>query len=84
MKCDRWKTVAAAVSSEIERLSTDENQSSQISPRVLNRAVMEEERALLEEGGIPGRPWFRHLIYAPLPSLQRRDATGGARSVGYQ
>src|SRR5258706_731596 len=26
------------------------------------------ERSMLAEEGLPGRPWFRHLIYAPLPS----------------
>jgi N-acetylated-alpha-linked acidic dipeptidase len=31
---------------------------------------MEQERALLDERGLPGRPWFRHLIYAPLPSYE--------------
>lgn len=29
---------------------------------------MSLERSLLAEKGLPGRPWFRHLIYAPLPS----------------
>ena len=28
------------------------------------------ERALLDPPGIPGRPWFRHLVYAPLPSYE--------------
>jgi N-acetylated-alpha-linked acidic dipeptidase len=23
------------------------------------------ERALLDADGLPGRPWYRHLIYAP-------------------
>jgi N-acetylated-alpha-linked acidic dipeptidase len=31
----------------------------------LNRQLMAVERALLDRGGIPGRPWYRHLIYAP-------------------
>jgi N-acetylated-alpha-linked acidic dipeptidase len=25
---------------------------------------------MLDPPGIPGRPWFRHLIYAPLPSYR--------------
>ncbi len=32
--------------------------------------LMAQERALLDERGIPGRPWFKHLIYAPLPSYE--------------
>jgi N-acetylated-alpha-linked acidic dipeptidase len=31
---------------------------------------MQQERALLDERGLPGRPWFRHLIYAPRPSYE--------------
>jgi N-acetylated-alpha-linked acidic dipeptidase len=32
---------------------------------VLNRRVLAVERALLSSEGIPGRPWYRHLVYAP-------------------
>ena len=31
----------------------------------LNRKVLRFERAFLSSDGIPGRPWYRHLIYAP-------------------
>jgi N-acetylated-alpha-linked acidic dipeptidase len=31
----------------------------------LNRALHEAERSLLLPDGLPGRPWFRHAIYAP-------------------
>jgi len=31
----------------------------------LNRALIEAERALLIDQGLPNRPWFRHVIYAP-------------------
>jgi N-acetylated-alpha-linked acidic dipeptidase len=34
----------------------------------LNSTLMAQERALLDDRGLPGRPWFKHLIYAPLPS----------------
>jgi N-acetylated-alpha-linked acidic dipeptidase len=33
--------------------------------RRLNQMMLESERALGHETGLPGRPWFRHLIYAP-------------------
>jgi len=41
-----------------------------------NAALMAQERALLDERGIPGRPWFRHLIYAPLPSYDAETLPG--------
>lgn len=30
-----------------------------------NRLVYRTERALTSEEGLPDRPWFRHLLYAP-------------------
>ena len=39
-------------------------------PAALNAALMRAERDLLDPAGIPGRPWFRHLIYAPRPSYE--------------
>ena len=30
-----------------------------------NAKLMQAERALLSNDGLPGRPWFRHQIYAP-------------------
>jgi N-acetylated-alpha-linked acidic dipeptidase len=34
----------------------------------VNRWLLSLERGLLDAQGLPARPWFRHLIYAPLPS----------------
>ena len=31
----------------------------------INRVLMRQERALARPEGLPGRPWFRHQIYAP-------------------
>jgi N-acetylated-alpha-linked acidic dipeptidase len=31
----------------------------------INRALMAQERALIQRQGLPGRPWFRHQVYAP-------------------
>jgi len=33
--------------------------------RQLNTILFRAERALTSETGLPGRPWYRHLIYAP-------------------
>ncbi len=37
---------------------------------------MAEERALLDETGLHDRPWFRHLVYAPLPSYDAETLPG--------
>jgi N-acetylated-alpha-linked acidic dipeptidase len=31
----------------------------------LNNALVQVERAFLDPQGLPGRPWFRHVLYAP-------------------
>ena len=50
------------------------------SPR-RNAALMRAERDLLSRDGIPGRPWFRHLIYAPLPSYEAETLPGVREAV---
>jgi N-acetylated-alpha-linked acidic dipeptidase len=34
----------------------------------LDRALIAAERAFLDPTGIPDRPWYRHLLYAPKPT----------------
>src|SRR5205823_5044008 len=34
----------------------------------INEMLRRVEQQLLFDGGIPGRPWFRHALYAPRPS----------------
>jgi N-acetylated-alpha-linked acidic dipeptidase len=39
-----------------------------VSPEVLSRVnalLIRSERVLLSPAGLPGRPWFKHLLYAP-------------------
>jgi N-acetylated-alpha-linked acidic dipeptidase len=38
---------------------------SQASIQSLNAQLLQSERKLTNAGGLPGRPWFQHLIYAP-------------------
>ena len=33
--------------------------------QALNAKLMQSERKLTSPQGLPGRPWFQHLIYAP-------------------
>ncbi len=33
--------------------------------RAVNAKLIESERRLTDNAGLPGRPWFRHMIYAP-------------------
>jgi len=33
--------------------------------RSVNAKLMQAERQMTDEGGLPKRPWYRHLLYAP-------------------
>jgi N-acetylated-alpha-linked acidic dipeptidase len=35
------------------------------SKQALDQALMQTERAMIREAGLPRRPWFKHQIYAP-------------------
>ena len=47
----------------------------------VNRALIQAERDLLSPEGIPDRPWFRHLVYAPLPSYEAETLPGVREAV---
>ena len=38
--------------------------------RAHHKALLKVERALLDPAGLAGRPWFKHLIYAPRPTYK--------------
>ena len=47
----------------------------------VNRALMRAERGLLDMQGIPGRPWYRHQIYAPKYTYAPEVLPGLAEAV---
>ena len=49
------KAVAAGDTARVERV---------------HKGLMKVERALLDPEGLAGRPWFKHLIYAPRPTYK--------------
>lgn len=60
----KFSRAAKSLQSEAERATARGALNAQQVAQV-NRALMEVERAFLLEGGLPGRPWFRHAFYAP-------------------
>ena len=69
-----WQTAAKSVDEEIERAASGATLPA--NPTAFNEALMAEERAWLDPQGIPGRPWFRHLVYAPLESYEAETLPG--------
>ncbi len=46
-----------------------------------NRALRKLEAELTHPDGLPGRPWFKHLLYAPLPSYRAQVLPGIAEQL---
>jgi N-acetylated-alpha-linked acidic dipeptidase len=47
----------------------------------LDEDLMAAERALLDPDGLPGRPWFRHSIFAPKSSYAPEVLPGVAEAL---
>jgi len=78
-KCQAWQAAASGVMSQLEARRAGGPaplEAQELSPAQLNARLIAEERALLDDQGIPDRPWFRHMIYAPLPSYEAETLPG--------
>ena len=56
---------AGRVERERARLVNEKSSSSDAKLRRLNDALMNAERAFIDDRGLNGRPWYKHEIYAP-------------------
>lgn len=56
---------ATAYEAAIKRLEGDSGALDRRDLRMVNQMMVQSERALGHDEGLPGRPWFAHLIYAP-------------------
>ncbi len=64
---ERWRKESKATQDAIAaELASGRADAGRI--RAVNAWLLGLERAVSDPDGLPGRPWFRHLIYAPLPS----------------
>lgn len=87
---ERFERAAGQVSAERDRVLAGEPDP--VALAALNRRLRLVERAWLDPDGIPGRPWYRHLVYAPkftyapevLPGLAAAIASGDPAQVSEQ
>jgi N-acetylated-alpha-linked acidic dipeptidase len=71
-----------AAARTLNRRRTDAlSRSDAMALQAVNRGLMSAERALLNPAGIPGRPWYRHLIYAPKYTYAPEVLPGVAEAV---
>jgi N-acetylated-alpha-linked acidic dipeptidase len=64
---DRFAAAAAAAGTRIEALLSSDAPDRRAAAK-LDDTLMKTERAFLDAAGLPGRPWYRHLIFAPKPT----------------
>jgi len=62
---DEWRDAAENLQQKLERFLTAGDKPAAASLSDLNTALLGVERELLLADGIPGRPWFKHSLYAP-------------------
>ncbi len=60
-----WRREAEHLQQMIDRVLTTGNEPASETLSDLNTALLGVERELLLADGIPGRPWFKHSLYAP-------------------
>jgi N-acetylated-alpha-linked acidic dipeptidase len=58
---ERLRSSAKAFDAQYQRACADDDGSA----ARLDRALAGLESTLTDSGGLPGRPWYRHMIYAP-------------------
>ena len=51
---------------------------------LLDEALIHTERAFLDAAGLPGRPWYRHLLFAPKPTYAPEVLPGVIESLRAQ
>ena len=83
-----WEAAAAELEPALQRVAAGGGRNA-----ALNEALRSIEQSFLLDGGIPGRPWFKHALYAPkytyaaleLPGVReavdRKDWTAARREV---
>jgi len=64
---DRFSTAAAAAGARVDALLATDTPDRR-SAAMLDDALMKTERAFIDPSGLPGRPWYRHLLFAPKPT----------------
>lgn len=75
----RWHATASALASRLAAL--DAGQGTATNLAALNEALRTLEQQWLLDGGIPGRPWFRHALYAPRYTYAAMELPGVREAI---
>ena len=64
---DRFAAAAAAAGARFDALLANDAPDRRATA-LLDETLIKTERAFLDPAGLPGRPWYRHLLFAPKPT----------------
>lgn len=76
-----FQTAGRALKHEIEKRLASQSGFTAEQSAALNRAAMQIERNWLHPDGIPGRPWFKHLLYAARYTYAHLELPGLTEAV---
>jgi N-acetylated-alpha-linked acidic dipeptidase len=77
---DKFESAAAATGALIDTLLA-RDAPARATTAALDRTLIGTERAFLDPAGIPNRPWYRHLIYAPKATYAPEVLPGVAEAL---
>ena len=66
----RWQQAAEDFEAGLDRRTASGAPLPDATARQVNDRLMQVERAMTEDEGLKGRPFFKHLIYAPQPTYR--------------
>src|SRR4051812_9452878 len=77
---ERFSAAAAAAGTRIDALLATDTPDRHAAA-LLDETLIKTERAFLDPSGLPGRPWYRHLLFAPKPTYAPEVLPGVAESL---
>lgn len=77
---DRFAAAAGVAGSRVDALLAGDVPDRGAALR-LDEALIRTERAFLDAAGLPGRPWYRHLLFAPKPTYAPEVLPGITESL---
>jgi N-acetylated-alpha-linked acidic dipeptidase len=77
---DRFASAAETAGTRVEALLASDAPDRHAA-RLLDEALIKTERAFLDVAGLPGRPWYRHLLFAPKPTYAPEVLPGVAETI---
>ncbi|MGB5294875.1 MAG: transferrin receptor-like dimerization domain-containing protein, partial [Thermoanaerobaculia bacterium] len=81
---EAWKKEAEHLNLLVSQMLADNRDLPTERLTELNQLLLRVEREFLDSKGIPGRPWFKHILYAPRYTYAAMSLPGATEAVEQQ